>query len=97
MCGVLRVLLKGYSEASRTLTFAQAGLRQMQLDLAYLNAVITSEFVEPEDANVVDGLCKGALVAATKRCTDSAAPALFDHAKLEQLVEAHRDMLSSTE
>ncbi len=89
--------MKAYSEYNRSLLFTEKGLLQMQLDLAYLNEVMTREFVEPEDANVIDGLCKGALVSATKRCADSTAPALFDHAKLEQLVEAHRDMLSSTE
>eukprot|EP00927_Polykrikos_kofoidii_P038452 TRINITY_DN32796_c0_g1_i1.p1 TRINITY_DN32796_c0_g1~~TRINITY_DN32796_c0_g1_i1.p1 ORF type:complete len:812 (+),score=188.65 TRINITY_DN32796_c0_g1_i1:91-2526(+) len=67
--GILRIAFKALYEYMREETFAKYGLQQIQLDCAFL-AEVVRDFVEAEDAGVLDSLLEEVVASATKRCVD---------------------------
>lgn len=81
--GVLRIAFKALYEYMREETFAKFGLQQIQVDCAFLSEVVR-DFVEPDDASVLDSLLDEAVTSAAQRCDD---PVLMETSMVEQLCE----------
>jgi len=67
--GVLGIAFKALCELVRERTFAKYGFQQVQLDCAFL-AEVMREFVEEEDAAVLDSLLDEAITSASQRCLE---------------------------
>jgi len=83
VAGILRIAFKGLYEYMREETFAKFGLQQMQVDCAFL-AEVARDFVEPEEANVLDSLLDEVLTSASQRCVE---PVLMDSVIVETLCD----------
>eukprot|EP00928_Gymnodinium_smaydae_P073276 TRINITY_DN56512_c0_g1_i1.p1 TRINITY_DN56512_c0_g1~~TRINITY_DN56512_c0_g1_i1.p1 ORF type:complete len:832 (-),score=218.84 TRINITY_DN56512_c0_g1_i1:147-2642(-) len=81
--GILRIAYKGLYEYMREETFAKFGLQQIQVDCAFLSD-LSREFVEAEDASVLDSLLGEAVASATARCTE---PVLMEASVVEALCD----------
>jgi hypothetical protein len=81
--GILRIAFKALYEYMREETFAKFGLQQIQVDCAFM-AEIVRDFVEPEDANVLDSLLDEAVTSATARCAE---PVLMDTVMVEAVCD----------
>mmetsp|Transcript_148711 Transcript_148711/g.262599 ORF Transcript_148711/g.262599 Transcript_148711/m.262599 type:complete len:829 (+) Transcript_148711:115-2601(+) len=81
--GILRIAYKALCEYVREETFAKFGLQQIQVDCAFL-AEITRDFVEAEDAGVLDSLLDEAVTSASQRCVE---PVLMEAVIVETLCE----------
>jgi len=67
--GILRIAFKALCENTRERTFAKYGLQQVQVDCAFF-AEVMREFVEEEDAVVLDSLLDEAINSASHRCIE---------------------------
>merc|ERR1711972_342356 len=81
--GILRIAYKALCEYVREETFGMHGLQQIQVDCAFL-ADVTRDFVETDDACVLDSLLDEAVTSASRRCVD---PALMEAVIVETLCE----------
>jgi len=81
--GILRIAFKALYEYMREETFGKYGLQQIQVDCAFLSEIVR-DFVEPEDANVLDSLLDEAVTSATNRCTE---PVLMDTVMVEAVCD----------
>merc|ERR1712190_295163 len=81
--GILRIAFKALYEYMREETFAKFGLQQIQVDCAFL-AEVVRDFVEAEDASVLDSLLDEVVTSASQRCED---PVLMDAAVVEALCD----------
>lgn len=81
--GILRIAYKALCEYVREETFAKFGLQQIQVDCAFL-AEITRDFVEAEEAGVLDSLLDEAVTSASQRCVE---PVLMEAVIVETLCE----------
>eukprot|EP00927_Polykrikos_kofoidii_P059742 TRINITY_DN54879_c0_g1_i1.p1 TRINITY_DN54879_c0_g1~~TRINITY_DN54879_c0_g1_i1.p1 ORF type:complete len:828 (+),score=179.60 TRINITY_DN54879_c0_g1_i1:78-2561(+) len=80
---ILRIAFKALYEHVREETFGKFGLQQIQVDCAFL-AEVVRDFVEAEDAGVLDSLLDEAVSSASQRCVDSV---LMDVEVLEALCD----------
>merc|ERR1711933_628403 len=82
--GILRIAFKALYEFMREETFAKFGLQQIQVDCAFLADVARSDFVEAEDANVLDSLLDEVIESAKLRCVE---PVLMNATSVETLCD----------
>merc|ERR1712083_895358 len=80
---ILRIAFKALYEYIREETFARFGLQQIQVDCAFL-AEVTRDYVEQEDANVLDSLLDEVVTSTSQRCDD---PVLMDVSVVEALCD----------
>jgi hypothetical protein len=83
VASILRIAYKALCEYVREETFAQFGLQQIQVDCAFL-ADVTRDFVEAEDAGVLDSLLDEAVTSASRRCVN---PVLMEAVIVETLCD----------
>jgi hypothetical protein len=83
VASILRIAYKALCEYVREETFAKFGLQQIQVDCAFL-ADVTRDFVEAEDAGVLDSLLDEAVTSASRRCVD---PVLMESVIVETLCD----------
>eukprot|EP00929_Paragymnodinium_shiwhaense_P054009 TRINITY_DN27078_c0_g1_i1.p1 TRINITY_DN27078_c0_g1~~TRINITY_DN27078_c0_g1_i1.p1 ORF type:complete len:849 (+),score=238.17 TRINITY_DN27078_c0_g1_i1:224-2770(+) len=83
MLGILRVAFKAFYESVREETFGRFGLQQLQVDCAFLGEFLR-EFVENEEAGVMDSLLDEVVTSASQRCTD---PVQMDVALIEKICD----------
>jgi len=83
VASILRIAYKALCEYVREETFAMFGLQQIQVDCAFL-ADITRDFVEAEDAGVLDSLLDEAVTSASRRCVN---PVLMEAVIVETLCD----------
>jgi hypothetical protein len=81
--GILRIAFKALYEYMREETFAKFGLQQIQVDCAFL-AEVVRDFVEAEDASILDSLLNEVVASASQRCED---PVLMDASVVEALCD----------
>merc|ERR1712083_1132889 len=91
--GILRIAFKALYEYMREETFAKFGLQQIQVDCAFL-AEAVREFVEAEDASVLDSLLQEVVASASQRCED---PVLMDASVVEALCDEKKKKLAKLE
>jgi len=84
--GVLRIGFKALYEYVREQTFAKSGLHQVQVDCAFLQEAVR-EFVEAEDAGVLESLLDEAVTSASQRCPE---PELLEGSVVEALRDEWR-------
>merc|ERR1712187_208980 len=89
--GILRIAFKALYEYMREETFAKFGLQQIQVDCAFL-AEASRDFVEAEDANMLDSLLDEVVTSASQRCHD---PVLMDASVVEALCDEKKKKLFS--
>merc|ERR1712113_1147820 len=89
--GILRIAFKALYEYMREETFAKFGLQQIQVDCAFLMEVVR-DFVEAEDASVLDSLLDEVVTSASQRCDD---PVLMDASVVEALCDEKKKKLFS--
>jgi len=70
VASILRIAYKALCEYVREETFGKFGLQQIQVDCHFL-ADVTRDFVETEDAGVLDSLLDEAVTSASRRCVDA--------------------------
>lgn len=87
--GVLRIAFKAFYEDVREETFGKFGLQQIQVDCAFL-AEVVRDFVEAEDAGVLDSLLDEVVTSASQRCID---PVLMDVEMLGNLCDDRKRCL----
>lgn len=87
--GILRIAFKALYEYMREETFAKFGLQQIQVDCAFL-AEVVRDFVEAEDAGVLDSLLDEVVTSASQRCDD---PVLMDASVVEALCDEKKKKL----
>jgi len=92
--GILRIAFKALYEYMREETFAKFGLQQIQVDCAFL-AEVVRDFVEAEDAGVLDSLLDVVVTSATQRCCDD--PVLMDASVVEALCDDKKKKLFKLE
>jgi hypothetical protein len=80
---ILRIAFKALYEYIREETFAKFGLQQIQVDCAFL-AEVVRDYVEQEDANVLDSLLDEVVTSASQRCDD---PVLMETSTVEALCD----------
>merc|ERR1712070_1343052 len=83
MVGILRVAFKALYEFVREETFGKYGLHQIQVDCAFLGEFLR-DYVENEDAGVLDSLLDEVVTSAAQRCTE---PVHMDLALIEKLCD----------
>merc|ERR1712060_432563 len=81
--GILRIAFKALYEYMREETFAKFGLQQIQVDCAFLSEVVR-DFVEPDDASVLDSLLDEVVASASQRCEE---PVLMDESIVATLCD----------
>jgi len=81
--GILRIAFKAFFEYMREETFGKYGLQQIQVDCAFMGEMVR-DFVEADDASVLDSLLDEVVASAQLRCVD---PVLMD----TNVVEARCD------
>jgi len=81
--GILRIAFKALYEYVREETFAKFGLQQIQVDCAFFSEVVR-DFVEAEDAGMLDSLLDEVVTSASQRCLE---PVLMDKVIVETLCE----------
>merc|ERR1712007_29714 len=81
--GILRIAFKALYEYMREETFGKFGLQQIQVDCAFLQESVR-DFVEAEDASVLDSLLDEVVTTAKQRCDD---PVLMDSSIVEALCD----------
>merc|ERR1712083_1044203 len=91
--GILRIAFKALYEYMREETFAKFGLQQIQVDCAFL-AEVVRDFVEAEDAGVLDSLLDVVVTSASQRCDD---PVLMDASVVEALCDEKKKKLAKLE
>merc|ERR1712217_784247 len=79
--GILRIAFTALYEYMREETFAKFGLQQIQVDCAFLSESVR-DFVDQEDANVLDSLLDEVVTSASQRCDD---PILMDATIVETI------------
>jgi len=84
--GVLRIGFKALFEYAREQTFAKSGLHQIQVDCAFLLEAVR-QFVEAEDAGVLESLLDEAVTSASQRCPE---PELLEASVVEAICDASR-------
>merc|ERR1712190_75456 len=87
--GILRIAFKALYEYMREETFAKFGLQQIQVDCAFL-AEVVRDFVEAEDASVLDSQLAEVVTSASQRCDE---PVLMDVAVVGGLCEEKKKKL----
>merc|ERR1712190_408675 len=92
--GILRIAFKALYEYMREETFAKFGLQQIQVDCAFL-AEVVRDFVEAEDASVLDSLLDVVVTSASQRCCDD--PVLMDASVAEALCDEKKKKLFKLE
>jgi len=70
--GILRIAFKAFFEYVREETFGKYGLQQIQLDCAFI-AEMVRDFVENDDASVLDSLLDEVVASAQLRCVEPVA------------------------
>lgn len=85
--GILKIAFKALFEYIREETFAKFGMQQIQVDCAFL-ADAARDFVEAEDANLLDSLLDEALSCASMRCK---GPVLMDPAAVHDLIAGRKE------
>jgi len=81
--GILRIAFKALFEYMREETFAKFGLQQIQVDCAFL-AEVVRDFVEADDASLLDSLLDEVVTSASQRCDD---PVLMESSIVEVLCD----------
>eukprot|EP00931_Biecheleriopsis_adriatica_P049765 TRINITY_DN28796_c0_g1_i1.p1 TRINITY_DN28796_c0_g1~~TRINITY_DN28796_c0_g1_i1.p1 ORF type:complete len:823 (-),score=232.89 TRINITY_DN28796_c0_g1_i1:90-2513(-) len=81
--GILRIAFKAFFEYMREETFGKFGLQQIQMDCAFI-AEMVRDYVEADDASVLDSLLDEVVTSAQMRCVD---PVLME----ASIVEARCD------
>lgn len=81
--GILRIAIKALYEYCREETFGKFGLQQMQVDCAFLGEMLR-DFVEAEDAGVLDSLLDEVVTSASQRCLE---PVAMDASVVEALCD----------
>jgi len=84
--GVLRIAFKALYEHAREQTFTKSGLQQLQVDCAFLLEAVR-DFVEAEDAGVLESLLDEAVTSASQRCRE---PELLEASVVEALCEERK-------
>jgi hypothetical protein len=77
--GILRIAFKALFEYVREETFGKFGLQQIQVDCTFLGEMVR-DFVETDDASVLDSLLDEVVTSAQMRCIE---PVLMDAAVVE--------------
>jgi len=80
---ILRIAFKALYEYLREETFAKFGLQQIQVDCAFL-AEAARDYVEQEDASLLDSLLDEVVTSTSQRCDD---PVLMDASVVEALCD----------
>lgn len=70
--GILQIAFKAFFEYVREETFGKYGLQQIQLDCAFI-AEMVRDFVENDDASVLDSLLDEVVASAQLRCVEPVA------------------------
>jgi len=70
--GILRIAFKAFFEYVREETFGKYGLQQIQLDCAFIGEMVR-DFVETDDAGVLDSLLDEVVASAQLRCVEPIA------------------------
>jgi len=81
--GILRIAFKAFFEYVREETFGKFGLQQIQVDCAFIGEMVR-DFLENEDASVLDSLLDEVVASAQMRCVE---PVLMDPAMVEMRCE----------
>lgn len=81
--GILRIAFKAFFEYVREETFGKFGLQQIQVDCAFIGEMVR-DFLETEDASVLDSLLDEVVASAQMRCVE---PVLMDPAMVEARCE----------
>merc|ERR1712056_28042 len=81
--GILRIAFKALYEYVREETFAKFGLQQIQVDCTFF-AEVVRDFVDPEDANLLDSLLDEVVTSATQRCVE---PVLMEAVIVETICD----------
>jgi len=77
--GILRIAFKALFEYMREETFGKFGLQQIQVDCAFIGEIVR-DFVDADDASVLDSLLDEVVTSAQMRCVD---PVLMDSSVVE--------------
>merc|ERR1712217_950344 len=92
--GILLIAFKALYEYMREETFAKFGLQQIQVDCAFL-AEVVRDFVEAEDASLLDSLLDEVVTSAKQRCCDD--PVLMEASVVEALCDEKKKKLFKLE
>ncbi|CAE7225848.1 VPS51, partial [Symbiodinium necroappetens] len=88
--GILRIAFKAFFEYVREETFGKYGLQQIQLDCAFI-AEMVRDFVENDDASVLDSLLDEVVASAQLRCVE---PVAMDASVVEARCEEQKKKFS---
>ncbi|CAE7248166.1 vps51 [Symbiodinium sp. CCMP2592] len=88
--GILRIAFKAFFEYVREETFGKYGLQQIQLDCAFI-AEMVRDFVENDDASVLDSLLDEVVASAQLRCVE---PVAMDTSVVEARCEEQKKKFS---
>ena len=66
LVGILKIVLKGFSESVRVQTFSKRGFQQIELDSNYIQNMLPSIITSEND--VLVSLIKDAMTSAGERC-----------------------------
>jgi len=87
--GLLKIVVKAYALYVREEIFVEAGIQQVQLDVAFLNDMFR-DFVELDDVNMLDGMCNEIITAAQQRIQGESGGNLIEDVVVENIVEEYK-------